>query len=482
MPRREWAIRSPQAMVRELSPGGSPVPGTPLQARRLVSDGHALNGLQSPSQPARRSPRPSYQPAPTSVRVVKPLQSSTSWHSEVQGTGTQGSVESQYRQGLFPYNWPVDIGFYPSSGSMHTSSAQGAAAASAALSAALAAAGAPPLPSLPKANLFRGTVGAAPPPMLTSRGRAPGPAGAMSPVMSQRGVSPGPVSATPRVPEPGSLSLAPHLDASDQTLSRAASSTNATAASQAAMADFVDQGPVLVQVSRPEQGPFSAPVQRPFTPWMSPRTGPPVTGNGMAPPPSTTLAMGQMQNAAPGAGSPHSPAQSHSAPELLTPYPPVGGFMGTPQPGQHTVMPPAMPNSSGYRASLMPVRLSSIGRAVHVETADDRWLRPPVAIATAWTEDAARASREYVPPQVYARSLLSEEEEYLVQSSELTEGKVRSWLATIPMSPDGLEREWDDVQISNLVRFAQDWRLEDMPAEEIYKRYVMHQVELAENS
>lgn len=63
---------------------------------------------------------------------------------------------------------------------------------------------------------------------------------------------------------------------------------------------------------------------------------------------------------------------------------------------------------------------------------------------------------------------------------EIIEIKVRNWLATIPMSPDGLEREWDDVQISNLVRFAEDWGLEHMPAEEIYKRYVMHQVELAE--
>jgi len=287
----------------------------------------------------------------------------------------------------------------------------------------------------------------------------------MSPVMSRRGGSPEPVAATPRVPEPGigmgSLNFSQqHLDVSDLTLSRAASSTNAATASQAAMADIVDQGPVLVQVTRPEQAPFSAPVQRSFTPWMSPRTGPPVTGNGIVPPlSSTTLAMGQLQNAGPGAGSPHPPTQSHSATELLTPFPPLGAFIGMPQPGSHTVMPPATPGSAPLRASLMPVRLSSVGRPVHVETAEERWLRSSAVVSNTWTE-----------------------EEYEKHGSEVTEGKVRSWLATIPMSPDGVEREWDDVQIANLVRFAQDWMLEDMPAEEIYKRYVMHQVELAENS
>jgi len=65
--------------------------------------------------------------------------------------------------------------------------------------------------------------------------------------------------------------------------------------------------------------------------------------------------------------------------------------------------------------------------------------------------------------------------------NDLTEDKLRRWLATIPMS-DGPDREWDDTQIFDLVQFAQEAQCEDRPAEEIYRLYVERQVELADSS
>lgn len=65
--------------------------------------------------------------------------------------------------------------------------------------------------------------------------------------------------------------------------------------------------------------------------------------------------------------------------------------------------------------------------------------------------------------------------------NDFTEGKVRGWLATIPMSDGpGPEREWDDSQIFDLVEFAKETRCEHMAVEEIYRLYVVRQVELAE--
>eukprot|EP00747_Dinoflagellata_sp_TGD_P188126 gnl/TRDRNA2_/TRDRNA2_46640_c0_seq1.p1 gnl/TRDRNA2_/TRDRNA2_46640_c0~~gnl/TRDRNA2_/TRDRNA2_46640_c0_seq1.p1 ORF type:complete len:536 (+),score=39.08 gnl/TRDRNA2_/TRDRNA2_46640_c0_seq1:76-1683(+) len=56
------------------------------------------------------------------------------------------------------------------------------------------------------------------------------------------------------------------------------------------------------------------------------------------------------------------------------------------------------------------------------------------------------------------------------------EGKIRQWLNTIP-TPD---REWDDSQISKIANFGHDSLMHNLPAEEIYKHYVIHQVEMAE--
>jgi len=65
----------------------------------------------------------------------------------------------------------------------------------------------------------------------------------------------------------------------------------------------------------------------------------------------------------------------------------------------------------------------------------------------------------------------------LLQDS--AEGKIREWLKTIPIG-NGADRGWDDGQILQIAEFAQDQHLEHLAAEDIYKRYVEHQVESAE--
>jgi len=59
--------------------------------------------------------------------------------------------------------------------------------------------------------------------------------------------------------------------------------------------------------------------------------------------------------------------------------------------------------------------------------------------------------------------------------------KIRNWLDTIPIG-NGADRGWDDAQIREIADFAQDSHLEHLSAEEIYKRYVEHQVEQATTS
>lgn len=67
----------------------------------------------------------------------------------------------------------------------------------------------------------------------------------------------------------------------------------------------------------------------------------------------------------------------------------------------------------------------------------------------------------------------------LLQDS--VEGKIRQWLRTIPIG-NGADRGWDDAQIAEIAEFAQDQHLEHLGAEDIYKRFVEHQVERAEEA
>lgn len=58
------------------------------------------------------------------------------------------------------------------------------------------------------------------------------------------------------------------------------------------------------------------------------------------------------------------------------------------------------------------------------------------------------------------------------------DAKIRRWLKTIPIG-NGSDRGWDDAQIMEIAEFAQDKHLEHLAAEDIYKKYVEHQVESA---
>jgi len=58
------------------------------------------------------------------------------------------------------------------------------------------------------------------------------------------------------------------------------------------------------------------------------------------------------------------------------------------------------------------------------------------------------------------------------------DAKIRRWLKTIPIG-NGADRGWDDAQIAEIASFAQDHHLEHLAAEDIYKKYVEHQVESA---
>lgn len=61
------------------------------------------------------------------------------------------------------------------------------------------------------------------------------------------------------------------------------------------------------------------------------------------------------------------------------------------------------------------------------------------------------------------------------------DSKIRRWLSTIPIG-NGANRGWDDAQITEIAEFAQDKHLEHLAAEDIYKKYVEHQVAAAETA
>eukprot|EP00747_Dinoflagellata_sp_TGD_P045802 gnl/TRDRNA2_/TRDRNA2_144059_c0_seq1.p1 gnl/TRDRNA2_/TRDRNA2_144059_c0~~gnl/TRDRNA2_/TRDRNA2_144059_c0_seq1.p1 ORF type:complete len:501 (+),score=24.52 gnl/TRDRNA2_/TRDRNA2_144059_c0_seq1:101-1603(+) len=60
-----------------------------------------------------------------------------------------------------------------------------------------------------------------------------------------------------------------------------------------------------------------------------------------------------------------------------------------------------------------------------------------------------------------------------------TQGKLRAWLGAIP-TPAVPDRQWDDNQICKIASFARERGLDHLRAEEIYERYVIHQLDLAE--
>merc|ERR1740117_1894119 len=101
---------------------------------------------------------------------------------------------------------------------------------------------------------------------------------------------------------------------------------------------------------------------------------------------------------------------------------------------------PAQPSASLYRSARMPapavVRMLSAGLSAQVPVETNLSAGPQVD----WNAVEQRWYR-----------------------NDFTEGKVRGWLATIPMSDgDRPDREWDDSQIFDLVEFAKETRCEHM--------------------
>eukprot|EP00434_Breviolum_minutum_P034343 symbB.v1.2.030392.t1/scaffold3419.1/size57203/2 len=61
------------------------------------------------------------------------------------------------------------------------------------------------------------------------------------------------------------------------------------------------------------------------------------------------------------------------------------------------------------------------------------------------------------------------------------EMKLRRWLDTIPIG-NGAERGWDDTQIRDMASFANKNQLSHLPPEQLYQRYVEHQVAEADKA
>jgi len=225
---------------------------------------------------------------------------------------------------------------------------------------------------------------------------------------------------------------------------------------------------MLVQVPRSDQAPlfgFQSPppgsIPPSFVPWMSPRHG-------------TSSPMPQ--------GVPLSQAASPAANDAYrVPWSTEQVFNGTP-----SIVPPfqnhRQQNNSVPDLILPPWQLPGAQRlqgkppplpsSAHPSSRQ----QAPVRMLSAGTQALVDAQNLSAGPQVDWDGV---EERWL--RGDLTEGKVRAWLATIPMS-DGNDRDWDDAQVLNLVQFAQEYGVGHLPAEEIYRLYVMRQVELADSS
>jgi len=177
------------------------------------------------------------------------------------------------------------------------------------------------------------------------------------------------------------------------------------------------------------------PVQLSYTPMLSPRPGSSLT---------------VMPGGVPPSGTPSSPAGTAS---LQVPKwsrkPSVQDLMAS--------WPPQPSWGTGFQKIARPGSVQASALPSHV---------PEAALSAV--------------PQVEWQDIVSARERY--QGRCLTEDKLRGWLATIPTSGSGPQRDWDDSQIMNLVTFAQDAQLENLSAEDIYRQYVISQVELAENS
>lgn len=167
-------------------------------------------------------------------------------------------------------------------------------------------------------------------------------------------------------------------------------------------------------------------------------------GSPAPPPPLLPLAATLAQFDGWGLSPAHSHSQSHSQSWHLGSRTPMGGG-GTPR--------------------MSPARALSAPRGA---------MGPPMSVLTAPPPPVAMAFAHpgMLPlPGIWMPSLGQ-----LLQDG--AEAKLRRWLDTIPIG-NGADRGWDDAQILEIAEFAQDQQLEHLAAEDIYKRYVEHQVECA---
>mmetsp|Transcript_6643 Transcript_6643/g.9128 ORF Transcript_6643/g.9128 Transcript_6643/m.9128 type:complete len:182 (-) Transcript_6643:15-560(-) len=175
-----------------------------------------------------------------------------------------------------------------------------------------------------------------------------------------------------------------------------------------------------------------------------------------------------------------SPSVASAPPPLSqsTFTPRAAGLLGTPVPPL-SPMPPMMPRAGSWDAArhapVVSLNLVGVPNAVshtpmpvapmHMQPQVQRLSSVPILpLAQTITESPA----VWPPPR--ASSFNSE--------SMGVEGKINRWLGTIAIG-SGAERGWDQAQVAEIALFAQDQHLDQLPAEEIYRRYVEYQVERA---
>lgn len=168
--------------------------------------------------------------------------------------------------------------------------------------------------------------------------------------------------------------------------------------------------------------------------------------------------------------------------------PRAGGGTGTPRVGSRAVRTSVGGYGRGYdslggRAEVEPQRQAMLGpngEPLRSFSAPRPQSVPPLSVLTAAPLQqmgppiiGAGVSTPGMPPPpgLWLPSLGK-----LLQDS--VDSKIRRWLSTIPIG-NGANRGWDDSQITEIAGFAQDKHLEHLAAEDIYKKYVEHQVESA---
>jgi len=215
-------------------------------------------------------------------------------------------------------------------------------------------------------------------------------------------------------------------------------------------------------------------LQPPLTPGVPPSRGGPGSPGGLT------------SSFAPSLRTPAQADGRWNSPRLHTPCKtPTATGAGTPLMGGGTLAPAKLPGQSlplnGSKSSLMAPPTSFSARSFPVRRGISGVLASP-------TPSLVAATPGPLSPPLPFNFLVSPISKDVGagrqhQSASFTtpgaEGKIRRWLKTIPIG-NGEERGWDDAQIQAIAIFAKEHHLEHLAAEEMYKRFVEHQVASAE--